>query len=231
MASRLLIEGAQEVIASSTRAGEGEADFRDEENLWDQISWRFWQRLVPSKSTYTSASSVTAFLEDQMSRLRYFGQSASRPIRGDETPRVVDSPIAEVFEDSEEGERLEQTSPFGGHAVGFGARSRKGPCGQRSGGRVGLRGRDTPCATVDPTTIFMGASGSVLKRRLHLGGPAGAFLAKITLSSSIAVKTSLSPRPFHAVCKQGFPLGVQSDVLGEELSSSGSSKTSEEDSA
>ena len=96
-ASRLLVEGAQEAIASAIRAGKGEADFLDEENLWDQISWKYGSEFGE------------AFMEDQISRLRYFGPSARRPNRGDETPRVVDSPIAEELGSTEEVERLKQT--------------------------------------------------------------------------------------------------------------------------
>ena len=99
-ASRLLVEGAQETIASAVRAGKDGADFLDKENMWDQISWKFGNEIGE------------AFLKDQISRLRYFGQSASRPSRVDEAPRVMDSPSAEVLVDSGESKHLEQTFPL-----------------------------------------------------------------------------------------------------------------------
>ena len=50
-----------------------------------------------------------AFLEVQISRLGYFDPCAFRPSRGDEIPRVVDSPIAEELGSAEEVEQLKQT--------------------------------------------------------------------------------------------------------------------------
>ena len=77
----------------------------------------------------------------------------------------------------------------------------------------------------------MSATGSVQKRRLHLGGacwrlPGKDYAVFVECGEDLPESSA-----FHAVCKQCFPLGVQSDVPDEDLSSSGSSKTSEEDSA
>ena len=83
------------------------------------------------------------------------------------------------------------------------------------------RGRVAPFATFDPATIFTRVTGSAQKRRLHLEGANFVECGEDLPESSA----------FHIVCKQGFPLGVQSDFLDEEPSLSGSSETSEEDSA
>ena len=87
-----------------------------------------------------------AFLEVQISRLGYFDPCAFRPSRGDEIPRVVDSPIAEELGSAEEVEQLKQT--FIWQTLSW-IRS------QTSGGPgVQQRGRVAPFAAFDPATIF-----------------------------------------------------------------------------
>ena len=211
-ASRLLVEGAQEVIAASIRAGKGEADFLDEENLWDQISWKYGREIGE------------AFLEDQISRLRYFGPSAGRTNRGDETPRVVDSPIVEELGNAKEVERPNQTFQL--------ADTQLDP--EPDLGEVLASSSEDESRPLPPTILqryFISVTGSAQKRRLHLGGACWRLPGKDYADFIECGEDLPESSAFHAVCKQCFPLGVQSDVLDEELSSSGSSKTSEEDSA
>ena len=78
---------------------------------------------------------------------------------------------------------------------------------------------------------FISVTGSAQKRRLHLGGacwrlPGKDYAVFVECGEDVPESSA-----FHAVCKQCFPRGVQRDVPDEELTSSGSSKTSEDDSA
>ena len=93
------------------------------------------------------------------------------------------------------------------------------------------RGRVAPFAAFDPATIFISVTGSAQKRRLHLEGACWRLPGKDCTDFVECGEDLPESSAFHAVCKQCFPLGVQSDVLDEEPSLSGSSETSEEDSA
>ena len=217
--SRLLIEGAQEVIASSIRSGKGEADFLDEENLWDQISRKFGNEIGKAR------------LEDQISRLRYFGRGASRSSRSDETPRVVGSPVAEVLEDAVEVVQLEQIVRLADTQLDPEPDLDEVLASSGAEAEVDSEDESHPLPPSVLQRYFIGVTGSAQKRRLHLGGacwrlPGKDYAVFIDCGEDLPESSA-----FHAVCKQGFPLGVQSDVLDEELSSSGSSKSSEEDSA
>ena len=88
-----------------------------------------------------------------------------------------------------------------------------------------------PFATVDPAKIFISVTGSAQERRLHLGGACWRLPGKDYAVFVEGCENLPDSSAFHAVCKQCFPLGVQSVVPDEEHSSSGSSKTREEDSA
>ena len=218
-ASRLLVEGAQETIASAIRAGKGGVDFLDEENIWDQISWKFGDEIGG------------AFLEDQVSRLLYFGRGASRPNHGVETPHVVESQVTEVLEDSDEGEQLEQTVLLADTQLDqeAGLEEVLASSGAEAGFDSDDESRPLPPSVLQ--RYFISVTGSARKRRLHLGGacwrlPGKDYAVFVDCGEDLPESSA-----FHAVCKQCFPRGVQSDVPDEELTSSGSSMTSEEDSA
>ena len=80
-ATRLLIEGAQEKIALSIKASKGGRDHLDEGNIWEQLQWKFGDEVG------------TSFLDEQVGRLRFFGEGAA-------TPKLVEpclrSPVASV---------------------------------------------------------------------------------------------------------------------------------------
>ena len=77
---------------------------------------------------------------------------------------------------------------------------------------------------------FVSITGSVRKRRLHLGGACWRLPGKDYAMFEEFGEELPDSSVFHTVCKQCFPRGVQGDVPAEESSSSGSSMTSETES-
>ena len=136
----------------------------------------------------------------------------------------MDSPIAEELGSAEEVEQLKQTFHL--------ADTQLDP--EPDLGEVLACSSEDESRPLPPSILrryFISVTGSAQKRRLHLGGACWRLPGKDCTDFVECGEDLPESSAFHAVCKQCFPLGVQSDVLDEEPSSSGSSKTSEEDSA
>ena len=217
-ASRLLIEGAQECIASAIKAGKGGQDILDESNLWDHLWWKFGDEVG------------VAFLGEQITRLRFFGEGTATPSQtGAVTPPVAFT-VDESPEDAAPAPESLETDNELTQALGLDlAGIDDTPLGETLDEVSSSEEPPCPPASV-LQKFFISITGSARKRRLHLGGECwripGRDYAVYEEFSEVLPESSL----FHAICKQCFPRGIHSDPPAEESASSGSSETSEAES-
>ena len=169
-ATRLLIEGAQEKIASAIKAGRGARDFLDEGNLWEQLLWKFGDELG------------TSFLDEQVSRLRFFGEGLA-------TPRLVEPPVhsptgalavelqvpiemreldAEVLSSLDEGTGEARALSETAETISLATADSLADGGTESDSSEGENTSLAPMLILQK--YFVSTTGSARKRRLHLRG-------------------------------------------------------------
>ena len=223
-ATRLLVEGAQEKIALSVRAGRGGPDLLDEGNIWEQLQWKFGDELGAS------------FLDDQIGRLRYFDESCAATQVFEPGPLTPPAAIRSVSPSPDEKCGLvAEVLPTLDMGLG-----EAGALSEKSDGTV----RDAAVTpTVDCTDsdasecekavmapmlildkYFVSTTGSARKLRLHLGGACWRVPGRDYATFVEFGDVQPGAGEYHAACRQCFPDGVPAS------SSDGSSVTSEAES-